>query len=126
VARHPADSDVTHRAGDGAGGVTGLTGRMGTAMRYRQATGIGRWTVAALVGCSLTTAGCGLVPREDIRTFMTDLKPRPGTEPDEQTLATEIRARTEVEDFEFAESSGRPAPPVPGVATSFLRAMAGN
>ena len=94
-------------------------------MRYRQSTRIGRWSVAALV-CGTTTGGCGLVPEQDIRTFMTDLRPHPGGAPNEAALTAEIRARTDVEDFEFADTTGRAAPPVPGVATPLLRAMAGQ
>ncbi len=86
-----------------------------------------RWASAGLVaGCFLLVSGCFLVPKDDISAFMADLAPRPEIDLDVEVLTDEIRARTNVESFEFAAELDRDGSPLPGVASHLLRIMAGE
>ncbi len=76
--------------------------------------------------CCLLLSGCFLVPKDDISAFMVDLAPRPGLDLDEEVLTDKIRARTDVESFEFAGELDRDGSPLPGVASHLLRVMAGE
>ena len=86
-----------------------------------------RWSSAGLVaGCFLLLSGCSLVPKDDISTFMADLAPRRDIDLDVEALTDEIRARTNVASFEFADELDGNGSPLPGVASHLLRVMAGE
>ncbi len=86
-----------------------------------------RWASSGLVGaCCLLLSGCFFVPKDDISAFMVDLAPRPDIDPDVEVLMHEIRVRTDVETFEFADKLDGDGSPLPGVASHLLRVMAGE